>query len=137
MQGIVPTSNVGTGKSYPNPEPTQVSEEEGKEAMNSIKKRKSPGVDIKNGGEKMVQAVTTICQSIWRDKGWPAQWTKSIMIPLPKKGNSKKCQNYRTISLISHPSMIILKIILNRLEERAEELLSEEQAGFRPGKNNS
>ena len=26
----------------------------------------------------------------------------------------------------------MLKIILNRLKERAEELLSEEQAGFRP-----
>ena len=132
---------IGTEKSDPNPEPTQVLEEEVKEAMNSIKKGKSPGVDnipgelIKNGGEEMVKAVTTICQRIWRDKGWPEQWTKSIMIPLPKKGNSKKCQNYRTISLISHPSKIMLKIILNRLKERAEELLSEEQAGFRPGRS--
>ena len=81
--------------------------------MNSIKKGKSPGVDnipgelIKNDrGEEMVKAVTTICQRIWRDKGWPEQWTKSIMIPLPKKGNSKKCQNHRTIRLISHPSKI-------------------------------
>ena len=43
--------------------------------MNSIKRGKSPGVDnipgelIKNGGEAMVKAVTTICQRIWRDKG--------------------------------------------------------------------
>ena len=49
------------------------------EAMNNIKKGKSPGVDnipgelIKNGGEAMVKAVTTICQRIWRDKGWPEQ----------------------------------------------------------------
>ena len=87
--------------------------------MNSIKRGKSPGVDnipgelIKNGGEEMAKAVTAICQRIWRDKGWPEQWTKSIRIPLPKKANSKKSQNYRTISLISHPSKIMLKIILN------------------------
>ena len=48
---------------------------------------------------------------------------------LPKKGNICCCKNYRTISLISHPSKIMLRIIL---KGKAEELLSEEQAGFRP-----
>ena len=63
--------------------------------MNSIKKGKSQGVDnipgklIRNG-EEMVKAVTTIFQRIWRDIGWPEQWTKSIMIPLPKKGEFKE-----------------------------------------------
>ena len=41
------------------------------------------------------------------------------------------CQNYRTISLISHPSKVMLKIILNRLQPQAEEIIAEEQAGFR------
>ena len=44
-------------------------------------------------------------------------------------------QNYRTISLISHPSMIMLQVILNRLKAKAEELLEEEQTGFRPGRS--
>ena len=57
------------------------------------------------------------------------------MIPLPKKGNLRQCQNYRTISLISHPSKVLLRIILNRLKSKAEELLSEEQAGFRAGRS--
>ena len=30
-------------------------------------------------------------------------WTKSLIIPPPKKGNTRLCQNYRTISLICHP----------------------------------
>ena len=35
------------------------------------------------------------------------------------------------ISLISHPSKVILKIILNRLKPQAEKIIGEEQAGFR------
>ena len=40
------------------------------------------------------------------------------------------CQNYRTISLISHSSKVMLKVILNRLKPQAEEIIAEEQAGF-------
>ena len=53
---------------------------------------------------------------------------------LPKKGILQLCQNYRTISLISHHSKVKLKIILNRLEPQAEEIIAEEQAGFRAGR---
>ena len=55
-----------------------------------------------------------------------------MVITLPKKGNLQQCQNYRTINLISHPSKVMLKIILNRLKPKAE-IVAEEQAGFRAG----
>ena len=45
------------------------------------------------------------------------------------------CQNYRTISLISHPKKVMLKIILNRLQPQAEEIIAEEQVGFRAGRS--
>ena len=35
--------------------------------------------------------------------------------------------------LISHPSKVVLKIILNRLKPQAEKVIAEEQAGFRAG----
>ena len=44
-------------------------------------------------------------------------------------------QNYRTISLISHPSKVMLKIMLNSLKPRVEKIISEEQAGFRAGRS--
>ena len=50
---------------------------------------------------------------------------------LPRKGNLQQCQNYFTISLISHPSKVMLKIIPNRLKPQAEKIIAEEQAGFR------
>ena len=57
---------------------------------------------------------------------------ESLVIPLPKKGSLKQYQNYRTIGLISHPSKLVLRVILNRFKAKVEELL-EEPAGFRPG----
>ena len=50
-----------------------------------------------------------------------------------KKDNLQLCQNYRTINLISHQSKVMLKIILNRLKPQAENIIAEEQAGFRSG----
>ena len=81
----------------------------------------------------MINVLLIICNKIWQTGEWPAQW--SLVITLPKKGNLQLWQNYRTISLISHPSKVILKIILNRLKPEAEKIIAEEKAGFRPGRN--
>ena len=54
-----------------------------------------------------------------------------------KQRQPAECQNYRTISLISRPSKVMLKIILNRLKPQAEKIIAEEQAGFRAGKNST
>ena len=58
-----------------------------------------------------------------------------MVITLPKKGNLQQCHNYQTISLISHPGKVMLKIILNRLKPQAERIIAEEQAGFRAGRS--
>ena len=36
---------------------------------------------------------------------------KASFIPIPKKGNSKECSNYCPITLISHTSKLMLKIL--------------------------
>ena len=35
-------------------------------------------------------------------------WKRTVLIPIPKKGNAKYCSNYHTILLISHASKIML-----------------------------
>ena len=42
---------------------------------------------------------------------------RSIFIPIPKKGNAKECSNYHTITLISHASKVMLKILQARLQQ--------------------
>ena len=88
---------------------------------------------LTNGSEATTAVLTAICKKILQTKEWPKEWTQLLVIPLQEKGNLKQCKNYRTISLISHPSMIMLQVILNRLKAKAEELLAEEQAGCRQG----
>ncbi|WP_419633818.1 RNA-directed DNA polymerase, partial [Thiolapillus sp.] len=90
---------------------------------------------VQAGGEDVITALTTICDKIWQTREWPTPWTQSLVITLPKKGNLQQCQNYRTISLISHPSKIMRKIILNKLKPQAEKIVAEEQAGFRAGRS--
>ena len=79
--------------------------------------------------------MTAICNKIRRTGDWPTTWTQSLVITPPKKSNLQLCQNYRTISLISHPNKVMLKIILNSLQPQAEEIIAEEQAGFRAGRS--
>ena len=62
-------------------------------------------------------------------------WTQSLIITLPKKGNLQQCKNYCTISLICHPSKVLLKVLLNRLKPQAESVIAEEQACFRSGRS--
>ena len=97
-------------------------------AVRSLKKGKSAGVKnipaelVQTGGEDVITALTTICNK-----------TQSLVITLPKEGSLQQCHNYRTISLISHPCKVMLKIILNRFKPQVEKIITEEQAGFRAG----
>ena len=54
-----------------------------------------------------------------------------MFIPIPKKGNAKKCSNYHTIALISHANEVMLKILQARLQQYVNRDLPDVQAGFR------
>ena len=64
-----------------------------------------------------VKVLHSICQQIWKTQQWPQDWKRSVFIPIPKKGNTKKYSNYRTIALISQASKIILDIFQARLQQ--------------------
>ena len=64
-----------------------------------------------------VKVLHSICQQIWKTQQWPQDWKRSVFIPIPKKGNTKKCSNYCTIVFISHASKVMLKILQARLQQ--------------------
>ena len=63
-----------------------------------------------------LKVLCSICQQIWKTQQWPQDWKRSVFIPIPKKGNAKKCSNYCTIALISHTSKVMLKILQASLQ---------------------
>ena len=54
-----------------------------------------------------------------------------FFIPFPKKGSTKECANHRTISLISHASKVMLKILHASLQHYGNQELPDVQVGFR------
>ena len=58
-------------------------------------------------------------------------WKRSVFIPIPKKGNTKECSNYRTIVLISHVSKVILNVFQARLQQYMNRQLPDAQASFK------
>ena len=71
---------------------------------------------------------------IWKTQQWPRDWKRSVFIPIPKKGKTKKGSNYHTIALISHTSKVMLKILQSRLQQYVNQELRDVQAGFRKGR---
>ena len=58
---------------------------------------------VQAGGEEVITALTTVFNMIWQTGEWPT----------PAVPDLQQCQNYLTINFISHPSKVMLKIILN------------------------
>ena len=81
-----------------------------------------------------VKVLHSVCQQIWKTQQWPQDWKRSVFIPTPKKGNAKECSNYHTIALISHASIVMLKILQARLQQYVNRELPDVQAGFRKGR---
>ena len=81
-----------------------------------------------------IKVLHSICQEIWKTQQWPQDWKKSIFIPIPKKGNTKECSNYRTIVLISYTSKVMLKILQAMLQQYVNRELPDVEAVFRKGR---
>ena len=93
-------------------------------AVKQLKNGKATGCDdisaemIKASGELGISLLHKLIVKIWQTGEWPEDWRRAVLIPIPKKGDLQQCSNYRTISLISHASKVMLKIIIMKRIER-------------------
>ncbi|CAG4943626.1 unnamed protein product [Colias eurytheme] len=116
-------------------------EEEVENAIHSLKNGKAPGADLiaaemlKADIEIAVKHLTPLIQKIWSSETLPNDWNKGLLVTVPKKGDLSNCNNWRGITLLSIPSKILCKIILNRLSKAIEPLIRREQAGFQPNRS--
>ena len=77
--------------------------------------------------------ILSLCNNIYNEGEWPEEFMETVLLPIPKKRNAKKCKEFRTISLISHTGKILLRILNRCLRSKMEEELIE-QFGFRKEK---
>ena len=81
--------------------------------------------------DDVVKVLHSTCQKMWKTQQWPQDWKRSVFIPIPKKGNAKECSNYCTITLTSHTSKVMLKILQVRLQQYMNHELPDVQIRFR------
>lgn len=125
-------------------EPTEVQatsgpyimKEEVESAMKLMKDGKGAGPDniqieiIKLIEEEGIKKLTRLFNDIYNTGIIPREWRKSEFITLPKKPGAKNCEDYRTISLMSHLLKLFLKIIHRRIYNICEGHISPNQFGF-------
>lgn len=112
-------------------------EEEVKRALNRMKRNKAAGPDnvtaemLLLAGDIGIRKLTELANEFYNNGFLPDELCRSTFIAIPKKSNSVDCKDYRTISLISHVTKIILKVLLMRAREKIKARISEEQFGFK------
>ena len=118
----------------------QISEDEIQVAITQLRDGEAPGDDgisaelLKLGGGETICWLTSLFKFIWSSESIPSDWLNHLIVPLHKRGSRSECDNYRGIALLSIPSKVFTRVILNRIKPRAEALLRENQCGFHKGR---
>ena len=79
--------------------------------------------------------ILDFCNKALLEGKVPDQWKHSNIVPVPKKGDLTKVDNYRGIALTSIVGKTMNRMILNRIKPEIEKLLRNNQNGFRPGRS--
>ena len=120
-----------------------ISEDEVFEVIANLKNGKAAGLDslaneiFKFGGEGISRATAKLCEEMFRAERVPKDWARGLIFPLHKSGDARDPDNYRGITLLSVVGKIYTSVLNSRVTKWCERhgVLSEEQAGFRPGRS--
>ena len=111
--------------------------DEVREAIRRLPRGKASGFDelpaelIKVDSDIMAKMFCKLCNEILNREEWPDDWKRPVFVAIPKvKGTVRRCDEHRTIALISHASKFLLRVLLNRMQKTAEEELADVQMGF-------
>ena len=84
--------------------------------------------------EKCIEIMTNLINKIFRAGYIPEDFRNGIFVPFPKVSRAQECNDFRTITLISHASKVLLHLIKRRIIPVIERQLGDSQMGFRKGK---
>jgi len=107
-----------------------------KHAIKKMKRGRATGIDeiavemIIALEEFGIEQLTKFANKVYDAGKFPDELSKSIFIALPKVNGAIECDLHRTISLMSHVTKIILRVILLRARNKVRQEISDEQYGF-------
>ena len=87
-------------------------------AIKTMRKGKATGQDEISAeilaalDSKNLTTIAEICNDIYHTGSFPKDMRQSIFVPIPKRPNAHNCSDFRTISMMSHMTKHLLKIIM-------------------------
>ena len=78
-----------------------------------------------------MEALHKMLNFAWEKEEIPDDWNRGLLVKLTRKGDLSRCGNWRGIMLLTIPSKVLTRVILNRMRVAVDEVLRDEQAGFR------
>jgi hypothetical protein len=84
-------------------------------------------------GDDGLNLMTQQINNTYKSGQWPKDFNEVIMVALKKKPKARKCTDHRTSSLIAHAAKVVASVIRRRTEKKIEDILGEDQLGFRKG----
>ncbi|XP_065182367.1 uncharacterized protein LOC135813077 [Sycon ciliatum] len=106
-------------------------------ALRHLKNGKAGGMSqivpelLKAGVPVLHPLLLDLLQSVWSEGYVPQDWRNAVLIPIPKKGDLSRCDNWRGIALLEVVGKLVARVVQNRLQVLAEDELPESQCGFR------
>ncbi len=95
-----------------------------------------PGCVIKDLGNLLVSPLCWLFNSISEHKDIPKAWKISKVIPVFKKGNPKRVENYRPVSNVSSLCKVFERCVLNKLLNLGpSNIFGPHQHGFFPNRS--
>ncbi|BHF70462.1 hypothetical protein SprV_0301351300 [Sparganum proliferum] len=108
--------------------------------MRKLRNNKAPGEDgipaeiFKSCVDTLAPWFHEVIERAWRDEVVPDDWGLGSLVPILKKGDKTRCENYRGISLIDVAAMIFVIVLLRRFQAVRDSRTRPNQAGFRAGR---
>ena len=85
--------------------------------------------------EDFTKRLLELVGDVWRECEVPTDWRDAVLVPLPKKGDLSLCDNWRGIALLEVVGKVVARVLQERLQKLAEDLLPESQCGFRKSRS--
>jgi hypothetical protein len=97
--------------------------------LKELKRGKAAGVDnippavLKVDLDIRANMLHPLFEKIWNEGEMPNAWKCGLLIKIPKKGDTANSDNWWGVTLLSIPSNVFTRILLNRIKEHVNHRL--------------